>query len=324
MSVLKIHLTYACTASCDHCRFNCTCNDGATIAPDLVIDCVNTLKKRNGLQLVILMGGEPGMFPKLTESLTVEISKIGVDVRIETNASWATDDESAMRFLEPIYRCNASLMLSLDAWHEPYIPFDRVMRAINISEKFGGRYCLEAAYLEYPACWHEKDKRTMAMLKEAMAQVGKVPEVYQGTMLFNGRAARKLAHLVSAGRGIPNETCTKVPWWFNGELDTIELLELDPYGNLSKGCGISIGNIKKKSLVSIIEDYDARKNPVFAALMTGGPLALAIEAQKYGYCLKKNYADKCHLCQESREALLTRYPEILMPMQHYHSENKCH
>lgn len=141
-------------------------------------------------------------------------------------------------------------------------------------------------------------------------------------MFFNGRAARKLAQLVSAGRGIPRETCTKVPWWFNGELDTIELLELDLYGNLSKGCGISIGNIKQKPLVSIIENYDASKNPVFATLMKGGPLALARDAQKYGYCLKENYADKCHLCQEAREALLAFYPDILIPMQHYYVENK--
>jgi hypothetical protein len=29
------------------------------------------------------------------------------------------------------------------------------------------------------------------------------------------------------------------------------------------------------------------------------------------------YAGKCHLCQEARQALLPKYPEYLVPEQHY-------
>ena len=44
---------------------------------------------------------------------------------------------------------------------------------------------------------------------------------------------------------------------------------------------------------------------------------LAREAQAYGYVLKTDYADKCHLCQEAREYLRGKYPDYLVPEQHY-------
>jgi ACS family glucarate transporter-like MFS transporter len=43
---------------------------------------------------------------------------------------------------------------------------------------------------------------------------------------------------------VPDERCRTVSWWYNGDLDTLELLTLDPDGYLSKGCGIAIGNVK--------------------------------------------------------------------------------
>jgi hypothetical protein len=48
-----------------------------------------------------------------------------------------------------------------------------------------------------------------------------------------------------------------------------------------------------------------------------GPLGLAREAQAFGYVLKADYADKCHLCQEARQVLLSKYPAYLVPEQHY-------
>ena len=226
MSVLKIHLTYSCTAQCDHCRFRCSRRSGPAIDYDLVMECVDALKRLNHLELVVLMGGEPGLFPELTHRLTAAITTMGVAVRVETNASWATDDEAARRFLEPLYAQAASVMFSLDAWHEPFVPPERVTRAVRISEALGGQYNLEMAYLDFPSCEHERDKRTNALLADLETQVGKRPKVYQGTILFNGRAAERLAPLVASGRGIPSRSLRSgslvVQWstWDIGTLGT--------------------------------------------------------------------------------------------------------
>jgi hypothetical protein len=317
MSVLKIHLTYGCTAQCDHCRFRCIRRPGPAIEYDLVMECVAVLKRLNRLELVVLMGGEPGLCADLTHRLTATISAMDVAVRVETNASWATDGEAARRFLEPLYARGASVMYSLDAWHEPFVPPERVMRAARMSETLGGRYCLEMAYLDFPSCGHERDRRSNALLADFERQVGRRPEVYQGTMLFNGRAAERLAPLVASGRGVPSEVCDRVPWWYNGELRTLELLELDPDGYLSKGCGIAIANIRRTPVSAVLAAYDADRHPIFSTLLEAGPLGLAREAEALGYTLKADYADKCHLCQEAREVLLSKYPAYLVPEQHY-------
>ena len=148
MSVLKIHLTYQCTAECDHCRFGCSREAREVIDQELALDCVRTLKDQNDLKLVVLMGGEPGLFPELTHSLTSEISKLGIAVRIETNAFWATSIEAACEFLEPLYSNNASVMFSLDSFHEPFIPPDCVEYAIKASDELNGKYNIETAYID--------------------------------------------------------------------------------------------------------------------------------------------------------------------------------
>jgi len=146
--------------------------------------------------------------------------------------------------------------------------------------------------------------------------MGKLPRVYRGTLLYNGRAAKRLAPLVAPGRGIPTQICDQVPWWPNGHLKTLELLILDPDGYLSKGCGIAVANIRQTPVGTALATYDAARHPIYSTLLSSGPLGLAREAEAFGYELRADYADKCHLCQEAREVLLTKYPAYLAPKQH--------
>ena len=220
-------------------------------------------------------------------------------------------------FLEPLYAAGAKVMFSLDAWHEPFVPPERVARACRVSEMLGGEYYFEAEYLDSKSCSHERDKHTNALLDDLERALGKRPRIYQGTILYNGRAAERLAPLVASGRGIPSQVCDQVPWWYHGELQTLELLELDPDGYLSKGCGIAIANIRQTPVDAVLAAYDATQHPIFSTLLKSGPLGLAREAEALGYVLKADYADKCHLCQEARQVLRTKYPEYLVPEQHY-------
>ena len=68
---------------------------------------------------------------------------------------------------------------------------------------------------------------------------------------------------------------------------------------------------------TVLATYDATQHPIFSTLLELGPLGLAREAQAFGYVLKADYADKCHLCQEACQVLLSKYPAYLVPEQHY-------
>jgi serine phosphatase RsbU (regulator of sigma subunit)/DNA-binding LacI/PurR family transcriptional regulator len=100
MSVLKINMTYQCTAECDHCRFRCTTKPAPVIDFDTAMRCVTELKQLNNLNLVVLLGGEPGLFPELTYNIATAIHELNIAVRVETNAFWAVSDEEACAFKE--------------------------------------------------------------------------------------------------------------------------------------------------------------------------------------------------------------------------------
>lgn len=319
MSVLKIHMTYQCTASCHHCRFGCNSMENGAIDQVLALDCIKVLKELNNLELVVLMGGEPGLFPELTRSLTLEIRQLGIAVRIETNAFWATSIEAAYEFLEPLYSVNASVMFSLDSFHEPFVSPECVEYAIRASDMLNGRYNIESAYMEYPNVYRKRDLRTDELLRDMDKRIGRSPccNIYRGGVFYNGRAAVTLADQVSQGRGMPVDVCQQAPWWTNGWFNTRDLLILDPEGYISKGCGIAVGNVKQTLLGEIIESFDASKHPIFSILIERGPIGLAEQAVELGYIMKEDYADKCHLCQEARNVLCARYPEYLVPSQHY-------
>ena len=319
MSVLKIHMTYQCTAKCEHCRFGCDNKESEVIDQALALDCVKLLKKHNSLELVVLMGGEPGLFPELTHSLASEIHRLNLRVRIETNAFWATSIDAASEFLGPLYSSNASVMFSLDSFHEHFISPDCIEYAIRASDRLKGEYNIESAYMDYPNIHYERDMRTDELLRDMENRIGRSPccRVYKGVVFYNGRASAVLAGEVSGGRGVPSDLCQKVPWWANGWLDTLDLLILDPKGYISKGCGIAIGNVNGTDLGEIIESFDARNHPIFSILTECGPIGLAKQAIDLGYTMKEDYADKCHLCQEARSVLQIRYPEYLTPSQHY-------
>jgi len=289
------------------------------IAFDMAMTTIAELKKHNGLAYVILLGGEPGLFPEATHALATAIHRAGLGLRVETNAAWAVDERAATSFLTPLCAVAADIMISVDAFHEPFVPLAHVENAIRVLDTLGGNYVIEVSYIDFPAAQHPSDLRTNELLSELAMRLGRKPcaGIYKGPVYFKGRAAHVLAPALAAGRGIPADVCDTVPWWSNGSQRTLQLLGLDPEGYLSKECGIAIGNVKHQSIKTLVDSFNAENHPILNTLMHEGPVGLAREAAELGYVLKPSYADKCHLCQEAREALRPKYPKYLVPDVHY-------
>jgi hypothetical protein len=280
---------------------------------------IRELRRLNGLDQVVLLGGEPGLVPDLAHRLCRESAALGIWTRVETNTSWAVSDQATQDFFKPLAAIQTQIMLSVDAFHEPFIPIERVARTIKALEVLGNPYSIEMPYLDWPSATHPKDIRTNELFDELTRLLGHAPtgRIARGRVYFKGRAAHKLAPLVAAGKGVPADVCDKVPWWKSGHQNTTQLLGLDPEGYLSKECVIAIGNVKERSVEEILAAFDAEKHPILSTLIRKGPLGLAQEAASLGYVLKKDYADKCHLCQEAREVLRDKYPRYLTPAWQY-------
>ena len=90
MKTLKINLLYRCTAKCSHCRFFCE-NESEVVTPDFETPyaVAKGLKENFGLDMAVILGGEPTLFRDETIQLIQRIHALGVRTRLETNAWWA-------------------------------------------------------------------------------------------------------------------------------------------------------------------------------------------------------------------------------------------
>ena len=344
MSVLKIHTTYRCTSTCAHCHLQAGRErPEKSISYERTLAAIQELQRLNNLELVVFLGGEPGLYPELLHRLAAGIHNLGVGLRIETNASWAVNHDAAVNFLAPLVAANTQVMFSIDGFHEPFVDPARVVEAIGVMVELGGAWNIEIPYLDFATQDNPHDRRTLQLRDEALkaieqktgvvlkpeivafeagqfsARLFSQPNAYlvEGRVYFKGRAAHTLAPLAAKGRGVPAEVCDTVPWWSNGSQSTTELLALDPDGYISKECGIVFGNIEQQSIADILNGFNASQHPILSTLINEGPLGLAHAARELGYVMKTDYADKCHLCQEAREVLRVKYPEYLAPAQQY-------
>jgi hypothetical protein len=143
----------------------------------------------------------------------------------------------------------------------------------------------------------EESKESHGQLEEAESEV-----------MYRGRAAEKLA---SRAPSHPWESFDSCP---HENLREPGRIHLDPLGNLHICQGISIGNLFKKLLKQICDEYDADSHPICGLLLSGGPAALVAE---YNLPHASHYADACHLCYIARDNLRIRFPELLAPDQMY-------
>jgi len=318
LSVLKIDMTYQCTAECEHCRFRCTPDRRPVIDLEMAVGCIRELVKLNDLGLVVIMGGEPGLYRAEMLALLSTAHGLGLATRLETNAFWAENEASARRFLQELRAMNTQVAVSLDAFHAPFVPAERVVTAVRVSEEIGVDCWVDTTYVDPANRSAEEDILTARLVADAEKALGhRLERHYQGRVFYAGRSTDRLAHTVKHSRGVPAECCAEVPWWTGSSLEDLQLLSLDPDGYLSKGCGIAIGNVTQEPVSDIIASFNAREHPIFAVLLERGPVGLAEEASELGFEVESDYADRCHLCQEAREILRARYPEYLTPAQHY-------
>jgi hypothetical protein len=87
-------------------------------------------------------------------------------------------------------------------------------------------------------------------------------------------------------------------------------MHLDPAGNLHVCQGIAIGNLHSTTLAGILAAWNPEAHPVLGPLLAGGPAELA---RRLNPPSRERFADACHLCYETRQALRNRFPETLGP-----------
>ncbi len=273
---------------------------------------------------VHLTGGEPFLnYPLLLEATRIA-SDLNIPVYVETSASWCRDrDKAEDRFCQLREAGMDAVLVSVSPFHQEAIPLRRTLDGISAARTAFG----QDRVMIYQSQWlTELSQRGMdagVPLEDYTEAYGKVQagiRLWKGYGLISGgRAGYQLGNLVSKS---PPESFSHLDC--REELLFAHHSHLDLYGHyIPAFCGgISLGDWH--TLQQLFESARSDSlQPLVKALIHGGPYQLyKLAAKKTGYqCLAKGYAGKCHLCVDSRKALVAAgiFPDSLQPEQFYQS-----
>jgi MoaA/NifB/PqqE/SkfB family radical SAM enzyme len=286
-------LTYTCLYECDHCFLHCGPRAAGTFTRALVVDALDQAVAA-GATSVEIEGGEPFLYyPLLLETLRQARAR-GLKRGIVTNCYWATSEEDARLWLEPLLELGIdSLAVSDDEFHGADTADGPARVAFRAAIALG----LPASAI----CIEQPDSAADRARIKGEAVVG-------GKVALKGRAAEKLV------ADLPRRPFTEFVECTQEDLARPGRIHLDPFGNVFVCQGLSIGNIRRTPLAEIMATYDPAAHPVIGPLLAGGPAELA---RRYGLPDGEEYASDCHLCYSVRRDLRGRYPEVLCPAQVY-------
>lgn len=294
LSGIHFILTYTCNFECDHCFLYCSPRTEGTFTLEQVQSVFKDLRNIPSIESICFEGGESFLFYPLLLASVQLASDQGYSVAIETNTYWATTEEDAMLWLEPLKKAGLSLLeVSDDAFHHGEETYTTAKKAKTAAEKLGLR--VNTMCIDKPSVGINKKEE-------------KGTPIYLGGPKLRGRAVDTLA------KGLPAQPWKKFQECPFEDLRDPSRVHIDAYGNVHICQGISIGNFMEVPLSEIFKNYDPDAHPVCGPLLKGGPAELA---KDHHVPHREEYVDACHLCTELCRALMDRYPEIIAPKQVY-------
>jgi hypothetical protein len=299
--ITQLHfiLTYMCTLECEHCFVCSSPAAEGTFTPDKIAGVLDQALRLGTVDFAYFEGGEPFLFyPVLLDGIR-EARKRNLSVGIVTNGYFATSEENARCFLEPLVALGiADFSISDDIFHYENRQENAARRASDTARKMG----LPTLVLALDPGGSGPDIR--ASLREEKKGV-----ITEGSIMFRGRAAAKLSRYAELRNSREFTSC---PY---EDLQNPSRLHVDAYGNLQICQGICIGNVWEKPLDELVRNYSPQKHPICGPLIAGGPAQLA---HVLGYTPpEEGIADACHLCWLARKSCREKYPGILEPAQVY-------
>jgi len=272
--------------------------------------------RQNQISHMTLIGGEALLDLERTIAIGEIALRYGIpSVQVNTNGSWALDEGTALRVLTRLLDAGFDLpAISVDAFHQRYVPRERVLCAMRAGRKLGLELNGFAEILESEDASNIYDTETLNISRWFRERGFDVRlEKRLPHLVFQGRAIN-LVHAYNGPLSIPEDRCMGVPWLATADFRRLGGIQIDVYGWVMVEHGICIGNARQRPLGEILASFDPEAHPIISVLMNEGPIGLTRLPEAEGFQLREEgYVDKCHLCHEVRTHLRHKFPDVLCP-----------
>lgn len=136
---LGLIYTYKCVAKCDICGFSCSPDRQEKMNFE---DAKRLIKeaKKSGIRLITITGGEPFLYYNEIIELVKLAHHYNMQTTITSNCYWADSYEKAEAYCTELRNNGArSIKISVDDFHNKYVPYENIKNVIKASKVVGLR-----------------------------------------------------------------------------------------------------------------------------------------------------------------------------------------
>lgn len=243
LNKIEFVITYACSGRCKHCSEGDHEACGESIDARIAADAVRRISAEYGIKTVMTFGGEPLLYPDAVYEIMRAAKELNIPKRQVITNGYFSKNETVMA--EVAFRLAESgvndLLLSVDAFHQEFIPLAVVRRFAELAKECAIPIRLQPAWLQgadNKNPYNEKTKIILESLSDLNIPVG------EGNIVFpEGNALKYFADYFKGN--LPENPYEEDPC-------NVKCVSFEPNGNVLNG------NIYRDDVMQILKNYRPR------------------------------------------------------------------
>ena len=282
---LAFIMTNKCNAACRMCCFSCSPQNNTLLNIGLMKDYIRQAYEIGTFKTIAFSGGEAMLYYEQLRDCIAYAHSFGFDTTLVSNGFWAANYEEGFETLKGLVEAGLThLSLSVDQFHQEYVPLQSVKNAIHACENLGVLSVLTLLDL--------KDGLSSKAVMEELR-----PEIYNKDLI--------VYPAFPAGEGITNipeeqliKVCDKDTAWCAFDKGISILFD----GTIMMCCSQFSSEIEMTHIgqfgVNTLEDaITVLKENDFIYVLLKNAFGWYVKlAEELGFKLDDNYCVSCHLC----------------------------
>jgi len=179
----------SCNVMCAHCATNSSPKISNISGQESVIDELVSAISNTSLVAVHVSGGEPFVHIDSLYHLVITLKNAGIKAWVNTNGYWATSIDAAISVLSEKIPYISRVYLSTDAYHQVFIPLERIATAATAAVSLG---------IEVVVCIATTSAAEQSELSKVYKALGKQLKEQVETVTFPLESAGRASNLPEA------------------------------------------------------------------------------------------------------------------------------